>query len=95
MQVQFVTRENAPERMVAEAEVIFDEGPLAGLKLAGFGLWKSPEGAVYVTFPARAFGAGSERRYYDFLRPVDGNADAARRVKQWIRDAYQTGDAGR
>jgi hypothetical protein len=27
---------------------------------------------VYVTFPSRAFGAGSERRYFDYLRSVDG-----------------------
>ena len=62
MRVQFVNRENGPERLVCEAEVVFDEEPLAGMKLIGFSLWRSPEGEVYVTFPSRAFGAGSERR---------------------------------
>ncbi len=52
------------ERPVTEAEVHFEEGPLAGAKLVGFCLWKSPEGEVYVTFPSRAFGAGSERRLW-------------------------------
>ncbi len=28
MQVQFVARENGPERLVTEAEIIFDDGPL-------------------------------------------------------------------
>lgn len=34
MQVQFVARENGPERLVVHAEVFFEEGPLAGTKLA-------------------------------------------------------------
>jgi len=40
--------------------VLFDDGPLGGTKLVGFGLWKSPDGEIYVTFPWRAFGAASE-----------------------------------
>ena len=89
MRVQFVTRENGPERLVTEAEVHFEEGPLAGAKLVGFCLWKSPEGDLYVTFPSRAFGAGSERRYFDYLRSVDGTLDVVKRVKAWILDEYR------
>ena len=89
MRVQFVTRENGPERLVTEAEVHFEEGPLAGAKLVGFCLWRSPEGEVYVTFPSRAFGAGSERRYFDYLRSVDGTLDVLKRVKAWILDEYR------
>jgi len=89
MRVQFVARENGPERLVSEAEVIFEEGPLSGTKLVGFSLWKSPEGEVYVTFPSRAFGAGSERRYFDYLRSVDGTLDVVKGVKAWIVDEYR------
>ena len=89
MRVQFVARENGPERLVTEAEVHFEEGPLAGAKIVGFCLWKSPEGEVYVTFPSRAFGAGSERRYFDYLRSVDGTLDVLKRVKAWILDEYR------
>ena len=73
MRVVFVERDSAPERLVCEAEVVFEAeaGPLAGMKLVGFSLWRSPEGEVYVTFPSRAFGAGNERRFFDFLRSVD------------------------
>ena len=88
MRVQFVARENGPERLVTEAEVHFEEGPLAGAKLVGFCLWKSPEGEVYVTFPSRAFGAGRERRF-DYLRSVDGTLDVVKRVKAWILDEYR------
>ena len=68
MKVQFVARENGPERLVTEAEIHFEEGPLAGTRLVGFCLWRSPEGEVYVTFPSRAFGAGNERRFFDYGR---------------------------
>ena len=39
MRVQFINRENGPERLVCDAEILFDEGPLAGMKLVGFALW--------------------------------------------------------
>jgi len=93
MQVHFVARENGPERLVTEAEVHFDDGPLAGTKLVGFSLWKRPDGEIYVTFPSRAFGAGSERRYFDYLRSVEGTADAIKSVKAWILDEYRKVEA--
>ena len=91
MRVVFVERENAPERLVCEAEVVFEAeaGPLAGMKLVGFSLWRSPEGEVYVTFPSRAFGSGSERRFFDFLRSVEGTAADAKRVKAWILEQFR------
>jgi hypothetical protein len=89
VQVHFVARENGPERLVTEAEIHFEEGPLAGTKLVGFCLWQSPDGELYVTFPSRAFGAGAERRYFDYLRSVDGSAETVKRVKVWILDAYK------
>ena len=92
MRVQFVQKENAPERLVCEAELVFDEespGPLLGMKLVGFSLWRSPEGEVYVTFPSRAFGAGNERRYFDYLRSSEGSAGEVKRVKAWILDEFR------
>ena len=91
MRVNFVTRESAPERLVCEAEVLFETeaGPLAGMKLVGFSLWRSPEGEVYVTFPSRAFGAGNERRFFDYLRSIEGNGLDAKRVKAWILDEFR------
>ncbi len=91
MRVVFVERDNAPERLVCEAEIVFeaDAGPLAGMKLVGFSLWRSPEGEVYVTFPSRAFGSGSDRRFFDFLRSVEGTAADAKRVKAWVLDEFR------
>ena len=91
MRVVFVERENAPERLVCEAEVVFEveAGPLMGMKLVGFSLWRSPDGEVYVTFPSRAFGTGSERRFFDYLRSVEGTAVDVKRVKAWILEQFR------
>ena len=90
MHVQFVHKATGPERLLCEAEMVFDGGgPLEGMKLVGFSLWRSPEGEIYVTFPSRAFGTGSERRFFDFLRSVEGQAADAKRVKAWIVEQFR------
>jgi hypothetical protein len=89
MRVLFVERESRPERLVCEAEIHFEEGALAGTRLVGFSLWRSPEGEIFVTFPSRAVGVGSERRFFDSLRAVDGDAETVKRVKAWIRDEHR------
>jgi len=91
MRVVFVERTNGPERLVCEAEVVFEAeaGPLAGMKLVGFALWRSAEGEVFASFPARAFGADGERRYFDLLRSVEGQSADGKRVKAWILEQYR------
>ncbi len=91
MRVSFVTKDGGPERLVCDAEVLFGEeaGPLAGMKLVGFSLWRGAEGDVFVSFPSRAFGVGNERRYFDYLRSGEGLAADARRVKEWILEEYR------
>jgi hypothetical protein len=95
MQVQFVARENGPERLVTHAEILFEEGPLAGTKLVGFSLWQSPEGEIYVTFPSHAAGVGTDRRYFDYLRTANGSSEPTKHVKAWILDEYRKGDVAR
>ena len=89
VKITFVKHENRPERLICDAELEFLEGTLAGLKLVGFCLWGSPDGEVYVTFPSRAFGAGSERRYFDFVRSTDGTPAAAKAIKVTILAAFR------
>lgn len=89
MRVQFVERENGPERLVCEAELVFEDGPLAGMKLVGFSLWRGADAELYVTFPSRAFGAGSDRKYFDYLRSTEGTLADARRVKAWMLEEYR------
>jgi hypothetical protein len=87
LKINFVKRENSPDSLIAEAEVILP-APFDGLKLVGFSVWNTAKGGFSVTFPSRAFGAGSERKFFDFLRYVD-NADAAKTFKARILEAYK------
>lgn len=89
MRVQFVEKVNGPERLVCDAEILFDDGPLAGMKLVGFSVWRGAEGDVYVTFPSRAFGTAADRKYFDYLRAIEPGAAGSRKVKDWILDAYR------
>jgi hypothetical protein len=93
MRVEFVEKVNGPERLVCDAEVLFDEDPLLGMKLVGFSLWRSTDGDVYVTFPSRAFGAGTERKYFDYLRSAEGLSAEVKRVKDWILGEYRASRA--
>lgn len=91
MKLEFMKRENGPERMVAEAEIHFEstDGIMAGTKLVGFSVWASPEGEFYVTIPARAFGAGQDRRYFDYLRVVEPGNGAIQEIKAWITRGFR------
>lgn len=93
MHVVFVDRPSGPEKLLCEAEVVFDEGPLAGTKLVGFSLWQGPDGDVYVTFPSRAFGAGADRKFFDYLRSADGLPATVKRVKDWMMREYHAAQA--
>lgn len=94
---EFVKREQGPERLVCEAELHFLSGSLAGLKLVGFSIWTdSPwpgltgdDSGFYVTCPSRAFGAGHDRRYFDYIRSTDGNHKDVQKIKVMILDAYK------
>ncbi len=37
-------------------------------------------------FPSPCFGSGNERRFFDYVRSVEGNGIDAKRVKAWILD---------
>jgi hypothetical protein len=39
--------------------------------------------------PARAFGAGSEPRYFDYLRAINGDAQSVKRVRRGFLDEYR------
>jgi hypothetical protein len=95
MRVVFVEKSNGPQRLVCEAEVVFEAeaGPLAGMKLVGFSLWRTSEGDVFVSLPARPFNAGGERRFFDLLRSVEGDPADGKRVKAWILEQFQTNTA--
>ncbi len=62
-----------PPGKLAEAEIHFSDGPLAGLKLVGFAIWERKNGGRTVTFPARQYAVNGERRSFALLRPITGS----------------------
>ena len=61
----------SPVGKLADAELHFTEGPLAGLKLLGFAVWERRSGSGRnVTFPSRQYSVNGERRSYALLRPL-------------------------
>ncbi len=89
LEVRILPNDNAhPVGKLADAEVHFTEGILAGLKLVGFGIWQARDGAlINVTFPARHYSVNGERRSFVLLRPIE-NAAAKESLRQLIIDAY-------
>jgi len=85
-------RGNPPGKL-ADAELHFGNGPLAGLKLIGFSIWERRGGAGRnVTFPARSYAINGERRSFALLRPiVDTSAQDG--VRELILAAYAEAEA--
>jgi hypothetical protein len=85
-----------PPGKLADAELHFADGPLAGLKLIGFGIWeRRGGGGRNVTFPARSYSVNGERRSFALLRPAplaahefDSSMAAQNRVRDLILEAY-------
>ena len=74
---------------LAEAELHFSDGPLAGLKLIGFAIWErhGGGGGRNVTFPARQYVVNGDRRSFALLRPVT-DTHAQERVRELVLQAY-------
>ncbi len=94
MRIEFIDKENGPKNLIGEAEIYFDaeDGLLAGLKLVGFSLWRTEKPEPTVTMPARSWGDGGERRFFDLLRGGDGGPEALKRLKVAMADQYRLRD---
>lgn len=78
-----------PPGKLADAELHFTDGPLAGLKLIGFSIWERRGGnGRNVTFPARQYSVNGERRSFALLRPVV-DSTAQDKVRELILEAFQ------
>src|SRR5881628_2694155 len=92
VKIQANDKGNPPGKL-ADAELHFTAGPLAGLKLIGFSIWERRGGiGRNVTFPARSYSVNGERRTFALLRPiVDATAqDGIRAAILDAFDAYET-----
>ena len=77
-----------PAGKLADAEIHFTDGELAGLKLIGFGVWARRDGrGQNVTFPARQFTVVGERKNFSLLRAID-DPRAQDRIRRLVLEAY-------
>jgi hypothetical protein len=82
-----------PAGKLADAELHFGDGPLAGLKLIGFSIWERRAGAGRnVTWPARQYSVNGERRSFALLRPTT-DAAAQGGVRDAILEAFAEAEA--
>ena len=77
---------SGPAGKRADAELHFTDGPLAGLKLIGFGVWERGDHVRRVTLPTRQYSVNGERRSFSLLRPAADGA-SSESVRQEILDA--------
>ena len=87
----------APAGKLADAELHFSEGILAGLKLVGFTVWDGRDDRGRgVTFPARQYTVNGERRHYVLLRAAGdaGGTDPLRELILREYAAYEQSFAG-
>jgi hypothetical protein len=90
MVIKFIDNDNGnPPGKLADAELHFSEGPLAGLKLIGFSVWERRGGGKNVTFPARQYSVNGERRSFALLRPIM-DTEAQTGIRDLILSAYAT-----
>ena len=88
MEIKFVLNDKGtPAGKLADVELHFTSGPLAGLKLIGFAVWEGKRGGRNVTFPARSYSVNGERRSYSLLRPI-ADAVSQEQLRDRILDAY-------
>ncbi len=93
MTIKFVPNDKGnPPGKLADAELHFSGGPLDGLKLVGFAVWERKAGGRNVTFPARQYSVGGERRTFALLRPT-GDSSGQDRLRDLMLDAYKEHEA--
>jgi hypothetical protein len=83
-----------PAGKIADAELHFVDGSLAGLKLVGFSIWERRGGnGRNVTFPARSYTVNGDRRTFALLRPSGSDGTGQDRLRDLILEAYSEHEA--
>ena len=78
-----------PAGKLADAEIHFTAGELAGLKLVGFTIWEGRDGKRRrVTFPGRPLVVHGDKRNFELLRAI-GNPSVLDRVRDLVLNAYE------
>jgi hypothetical protein len=91
--IRITMNDGNPAGKLADAELHFHSGLLAGTKLIGFAIWeRRTGGGRNVTFPARQYSVNGERRSFALLRSVD-DASATETIRAAVLQAYADTEA--
>jgi len=84
-----------PTGKLADAEIHFHTGPMAGLKLLGFSVWqRRTGGGQNVTFPAKTYSVNGDRRSFALLRPAR-DTSSQETIRQLVLNAYAATQGGK
>jgi hypothetical protein len=88
-----LNHDKTPASKLADVEIHFEEGLLAGMKLVGCSVWRGKKGdQVTVLVPSRSYATAGGVRYYELLRGAGEDEKeqkaAVRRFKDYIREEY-------
>jgi hypothetical protein len=88
---QFHSNGKTMRNHVADFDIHFEEGCLAGLKLVGGALWSAKDGSdeLRVTLPAHRIVQDGKGRYFDLLRSIERDAVVIRDFKARVVSAYR------
>ena len=95
MRLHFILNkgDNGPEALLAEVEVHFEvhDGPLAGLKLIGVGVWcaRKDDKGVTVLVPSRSYATPKGARFFELLKDSEGDGrKTVVKFKKFIKAEY-------
>ena len=92
MRVHYVLNHGGtPQSKLADVEIHFEEGLLAGMKLVGCSVWRAKKGEEpTILVPSRSYATAGGVRYYELLRSGDEKEQkAVKTFKQYIREEYK------
>lgn len=83
MRITFTTRDNGPQNLLADCEILLEDEDMAGLRITGLALWSGKDGGVFVTLPSKKVG----EKYHDYIRGLIDIAPV-KALKARIVEAY-------
>jgi len=84
-----LNEQGRPVGKLADAEIHFTGGELAGLKLVGFAIWQRRDGSGHsVSFPSRPFIVHGDRKNFALLRAIN-DPSAQNHIRSLLLHEYE------
>ncbi len=97
MRVLFGNHSKKRVGFLCEATLVFEDqdGPLAGLTVRGFGIWRTQHGELWHTVPSFSFTFQDQTQHFQLMDFGESDAAAARaRFEAFLQAAYKARSQG-